>query len=415
MVVKSQSEYEALKERMNRDAYISTPIFRDIQLHPSINPILCVGITFLNGDFHIISVSHDDAPCFDMVPESINLEVCVFLQNGTTFDIEDLYSSYILNTHSVFKNIKDCNRIIPITQWSSLIRKYHINMMALIDFSVVDTDSYRFMNMAVATLRRIEASGITVNTNLLNQFFPNRTNRSVLNNLAYSQYFPYTTTGRPSNRFGGINFAALNKSDGSREAFVSRFENGKLLQIDFESYHLRLIAHYMGMHLPDEPIHLYLAKQYFEKDTISQEEYEEGKQITFSILYGTDVDTDIPLLKNIRSLSKKIFTKYQTEGLTAPYSGRTIMVSEMDATENKLFNYFVQSLEFESTVPKLSKLLNFLDSKASKLVLYTYDAVLLDCHPDELEEICSITESILCENKFPVRTYTGETYHSLKG
>ena len=35
--------------------------------------------------------------------------------------------------------------------------------------------------------------------------------------MFYSEYNLFTSTGRPSNRFGGINFAALNKKDGSRE------------------------------------------------------------------------------------------------------------------------------------------------------------------------------------------------------
>ena len=49
--------------------------------------------------------------------------------------------------------------------------------------------------------------------------------------LVYSEYNPYTTTGRPSNRFGGTNFAALNKTDGSREKYISRFDGGMLVII----------------------------------------------------------------------------------------------------------------------------------------------------------------------------------------
>ena len=52
--------------------------------------------------------------------------------------------------------------------------------------------------------------------------------------IVYSEYNPYTSTGRPSNRFGGMNFAALNKSDGSREQFISRFNNGVLVEMDFD-------------------------------------------------------------------------------------------------------------------------------------------------------------------------------------
>ena len=41
----------------------------------------------------------------------------------------------------------------------------------------------------------------------------------------FSEYNLFTSTGRPSNRFGGINFAALNKKDGSRERFISRYSS----------------------------------------------------------------------------------------------------------------------------------------------------------------------------------------------
>ena len=47
----------------------------------------------------------------------------------------------------------------------------------------------------------------------------------------HSEYNIYTSTGRPSNRFGGTNFAALNKKDGSRKQYISRFKNGVLVEM----------------------------------------------------------------------------------------------------------------------------------------------------------------------------------------
>ena len=40
-----------------------------------------------------------------------------------------------------------------------------------------------------------------------------------------------------SNNFGGVNYFALNKDDGSRDRFISRFEGGKLVQFDYDAYH----------------------------------------------------------------------------------------------------------------------------------------------------------------------------------
>ena len=41
--------------------------------------------------------------------------------------------------------------------------------------------------------------------------------------LEYTQYNSLTTTSRPSNTFGGINYA-LEKDGGVRDRFVSRFD-----------------------------------------------------------------------------------------------------------------------------------------------------------------------------------------------
>ena len=79
----------------------------------------------------------------------------------------------------------------------------------------------------------------------------------------YTQYNLLTSTGRPSNSFGGINYAALNKKDGSRKRFVSRFKNeGMLIEYDFDSYHLRLVGNKIEYELPKESVHEYFAKQY---------------------------------------------------------------------------------------------------------------------------------------------------------
>ena len=59
-----------------------------------------------------------------------------------------------------------------------------------------------------------------------------------------TQYHPFTTT-YPSNNFGGVNYAALNKDDGSRDRFVSRFEGGKLVQFDYDVSSLPLLVRWL--------------------------------------------------------------------------------------------------------------------------------------------------------------------------
>ena len=65
-------------------------------------------------------------------------------------------------------------------------------------------------------------------------------------NLVFTQYNMLTPTGRPSNSFGNVNYVALNKKTGDRDCFKSRFGNdGLLVMIDYESYHLRLVGNFL--------------------------------------------------------------------------------------------------------------------------------------------------------------------------
>jgi hypothetical protein len=413
MIINGYEEYNNLKSRMDAEKYFQTRILRDYYAHPVVNDVLCCGVTFLSGDTYIYSVTHKDAHTFPVIETNneLNADVAVY-KNGEHIDIHDYYTSYINETHTMFSRISDINKTVPIVLWGKILKKYNHKILELADFTMDST--YTFLDDAVSCLRTIERSGLAVDVEVFKDKFEDKTHRFIKDGKVYSQYFPYTMTGRPSNRFGSVNFSALNKSDGSRSAFISRFENGKLVQLDFESYHLRLIGNYMNVELPTEPVHQYLAKLYFGKENITDTEYEEGKQITFSILYGNEVETDIPLLNSIKSLSKEIYTSYLTNNvLFAPISGRKISIQELDATENKLFNYFVQSLEFESTVPKLSKILQALDNKVSKVLLYTYDAVLLDCHPEELSGIVGVVEEILSDGGYPLRMSIGTNYDNL--
>lgn len=419
MIVNSYEQYNELITRLDREPHIATSIHRDLYAHTVVNPVLCIGISFLNGDFYMVSISHSDAPQFETpnLDKAYNHQLVSYLLNFDMVDIKDLYTMYMNDTLNLFRDIKHINKVVPITLWASTIKSYHSKHIDHINtnLEIVNSKSYQFMNRAIKTLARIEQAGLAVDIPTFDKFFENKSNRLVKDGLVYSQYFPYTTTGRPSNRFGGINFAALNKSDGSRETFISRFENGSLVQMDFESYHLRLIGNHIGVELPTTPIHRYLATQYYEKDDISQEEYDEAKQITFSILYGADVETDIPILKSIKHLSKSLYQSYTNgNGLIAPLSGRTIHITDEEATENKVFNYFVQSFEFERTIVEIEKILDFLNDKQSSLVLYTYDAVLLDCHPDELEEVMTRCRLTLEDGTYPIRMYTGLNYNALK-
>ena len=70
----------------------------------------------------------------------------------------------------------------------------------------------------------------------------------------------------------------------------------------------------------------------------------------------------------------------------------------------KLMNYLMQSLETSRNITILKEVLRYLQNKKTKVVLYTYDALLFDFSKedgkDTLEELKIILES---GNKYPVK------------
>ena len=70
----------------------------------------------------------------------------------------------------------------------------------------------------------------------------------------------------------------------------------------------------------------------------------------------------------------------------------------------KLMNYIMQSLETSRNILILKEVLRYLKDKKTKLVLYTYDALLFDFFKEDgketLEELKEILES---GGKYPIK------------
>jgi DNA polymerase I-like protein with 3'-5' exonuclease and polymerase domains len=233
--------------------------------------------------------------------------------------------------------------------------------------------------------------------------------------LEFTQYNPYTSTGRPSNRYGGINYAALNKEDGSRDRFVSRFDSGKMLEFDFDAYHIRLMAEVVGYKFPDTSVHEYLGKQYFGKDELTEEEYRESKALSFKIVYGgiPKEMREIEFFGKIHAFTRELWKKFKSEKFITTYLLQRRLhadnLTEMNAP--KLFNYYLQALETESNVLILKEVFKVLGGYKSKLVLYTYDSFTFDYDPSDGEQFFTDIKNAM---KYPVKGQIGDTYNTLE-
>jgi hypothetical protein len=379
----------------------------------------------MNGESFTVSISHDDAPHFEMPVGNalcftanskvlttpcldVDVSAIAYIHQMNVPTLEDTFTSYIRDTHNMFHNMRHVNRIIPLTTWGAIGEQYNTMLRKFIP--LYDPPQYEYMYKLLSTLKDIESAGLCVDRTLLSEHFSSDTKRAFKDNMVYTEYNPYTATGRPSNRFGGINFAALNKSDGSRDSFISRYPSGSLVQMDFEAYHLRLMANELGVDLPSEQsIHTELAKVYFNTLDITEDMYAESKRRTFEVMYGTSIETyNFELFEKIHEHRKQ----YERVNFIKLPNGITVNVPSPNAS--KLFNYYVQSLEMVRTLPKLTRIIELMKNTTNHLVLYTYDSILLDMQTMDINILQKIQEILEENKKFPVRIYSGNTYGNIK-
>ena len=109
--------------------------------------------------------------------------------------------------------------------------------------------------------------------------------------------------------------------------------------------------------------------------------------------------------QKIEAFIDELWKKFEKDGkVLAPISGKPFTKSLKDMHPQKLMNYIMQSLETSRNVLILKDVLGYLKNKETKLVLYTYDALLFDFHKKDgketLEELKVILES---GGKYPIK------------
>jgi hypothetical protein len=199
-----------------------------------------------------------------------------------------------------------------------------------------------------------------------------------------------------------VNYAALNKTDGSRECFVS---DGIFLQMDYNAYHPRLIGKLIKFHMPEGNVHEWLAEQY-------GCDVNEGKGITFRLLYG-GIDDDfrqIPYLNAVADWIDNLWIETQRNGfLQTPH--REIPLSWIEQPNpQKVFNYLLQAVETEMNIEIMRKLLDYISDKPISFCLYLYDSFLFDCPIDMNIEWARKLKEIIENGAFPVKASWGTDY-----
>ena len=432
-IVETVEDNDTFCSRFLTEDCIISAIPADTQKHACDNEVCIFACYFFKDDTsYILSVNHPDAFsmniglgsviggkkyvfnkkdfCHLMGVESdslIDIDLMLFLSENKTINYEKHKTKchgFISNKFYQYKNL---NRCIPLVKHAETFEsQVKAALIVIRDHAdLLETDYFsRYNNDVIDTYRNIEINGIHVDRSVLQKHFGKSGKHVTPDDLVYTQYFIYNPTGRPSNRFGKINYSALNKETGCRKSFTSRYDGGKIVLIDYESFHFRLISDYINYDFPkDIYIHEYLGGDKIEN---------------FHTLFNGPKGDLLknPFWKKIDQFVKYLWIIFTEEGhLPSPRFKRPILPCHCpDAYPYKLFNYYIQNMEAETAAGVSCNLHKFLVGKRTKLIQYMYDAFIFDIHPDEMDLIQDFKKIMECGGRFPCKVEMGENLHDLK-
>jgi hypothetical protein len=428
VILERPSLIETFKKSIRGKTTYWYPVWKDSSLHP-LNTELSFFFIHHDGNDYILPHIHVDTCHVDLrtISEVFNTEGIswVFQKKKllntlkiTKSDVYDIDVAYFLKTGETIEYRSHLEKLT--SKWNRM--GYYDDIMVSIpilkmggyiqdiigNYTYLTSDDYNFKwynSIYIPVLAKMEKSGIRVNITKFLKKWPNSKKHLSDDGRVYTEYNPFTVTGRPSNRHGGINFSALNKSDGTREIFIS---SGIFVQMDYDSYHPRIIGKLIGYDLPKESVHRWLADQYGVT-------YEEGKGITFQLLYGgiPEEFLTIPYYLSVQEYIDMLWKEVQEKGYLRTLYRRIPLSWIQDPNPQKVFNYQLQGVETELNMDRISKLMDMIDGTDIKFILYTYDSVLIDFPVEGDIETAKQLKNIISDDKFPVKITWGTDYSLL--
>jgi hypothetical protein len=297
------------------------------------------------------------------------------------------------------------NTIIPITKLYEKCEENFKHLYAVMQYAI--PNGFDFYNKtATSVFYLIEKTGLRVTyKSFIEMFKPNNPAYNIHDNIAYTYYNLNNITSRPTNAFNSVNFAAIPKAPEFRKAIIP--QNDCFVEFDFDGYHLRLLCEQIGYQLTDESAHVQLARLYFGKDQIAEDEYTKAKQINFHAIYGK-IPPEFAFLEifdKIQTYINGLWKQFNEQGYVEdPISGRRFTKQLPEMHPQKLMNYMMQSLETSRNILVLRDLLQYLQDKQTKIALYTYDSVILDFDKKEGKQMLQAIEKIMNQDgKYPVK------------
>lgn len=421
VIVESQSEVNEFLQMWETTPSTIIPIWNDLEKHPMNNELSFLFIRLGNTDF-ILIYNHIDGKSQQIDLSTSTQPKWVLNKKGLLQMDTNIQNLFDISTHTFFEESRllelkneekqfinhysrmgireNLGKIAPLMKWGEHLKSF-------VDSLTLPTPTPSWMNNdVIPLLSDIERFGVRVDEKKFIDRWPQAT-KHLKDTTLYTEYNPYTITSRPSNRYGGINFSALNKKDGTRDVFVPK-ENSIFLQMDYDAYHPRIIGKLIDYELPKTSVHQWLADQYGVP-------YDESKGITFQLLYGgiPEEFDEIPYYKGVREFIEKLWSKSSEVGYLQTQHRRIPLSSIEGVNPQKLFNYLLQATETELNMGIMKKVVEFIKQTKIELTLYTYDSFLFSYPLDTPKEDAKKLKEIIESFGFPIKADWGTDYGKL--
>ena len=414
-LVEDNKQLEVFKNYCNEDAFVEIIPYNN-NIHPTQNNICAIYIRPLESTKgYVVPISHSETLNIELnaVKHVINglnnvyvrdkKEFLHYIIYKNLFDITLTQPTYIqeyTKTHNYFYNKyphkKDINRVIPIVKHYEYCENLFNDLKNRINEPINDF----YNNRATVVFNAVERSGIRINREKFESHF-----HPINGEYTYTQYNFKTLTTRPSNKFKGVNYAALNKENGCREAFIPR--NDRFIELDISAYHPTLLGLLVGYTFNDSDIHKSFAKMY-------NVDYNKAKELTFKQLYGGVFDQykDLEFFKKVQVYVDDLWEKFNKEGyVECPISKYRYEKSKLeDMKPQKLLNYILQNLETAMNIRILWDIYKLLKNRETRMVLYTYDSFLFDFKEGE-DDLIEGIKNVFKKNKLYIKESYGSTYN----
>ena len=405
------------------------PIFSDPSLHPlhENNSLTAMYVMPLGESSDIFATEHSDGVrdwdpstldddiiltpnkkfllCAHQYEKVYDMDLLSYYLHNTPLDLEDVRVEAVEFISNRYYDLPNTNELVPLYKHLEVCDKVSKEIEKVWNArSSVDWESYeRYNNEAITAFASIDRNGVRIS-----ESFDSKLDKHVSDGKLYSDYFLYTSTGRPSNSYGGLNFAALD--DRKREFIVP--VNDYLVEYDYDAYHLRIIAELVGYDFPEGSAHDHMAEVY-------GVDREEAKKISFKYLYGGlpwELAQANPFFNLVKGFTGLIWKDFEESGrITTPVFKRPLIKNNFrDMSRNKLFNYLIQATETEKNIKRIIEIQKYLYKKETRLILYTYDSFLIDFKEKEGVGVLKDIRNILEKGSYMTKSKIGYDYFNMK-